>query len=94
MTLTNDKKFEEELTCCFKIEEFDEVWPKHLKVSKIWTLMVGSFWPKFIMFELKKYWGFIFHDIEKWWEIWEKTDLWFEKWHEEFGEFSPERSKI
>ena len=54
MTLKNDEKFEEELTCCFKIEEFDEFWPKHLEVSKIWTLKVGSFWVKLIMFELKK----------------------------------------
>ena len=34
-------------------EEFDEVWPGHLKISKICTLM-GCFWPKYIMFELKK----------------------------------------
>ena len=24
----------------------------------------------------------------------QKTDLWFEKWHEEFGKFSPEHSKV
>ena len=34
-------------------EEFDEFWPKHSKISKICTLM-GCFWPKYIMFELKK----------------------------------------
>ena len=33
--------------------EFDEVWPEHLKISKICTLM-GFFWTKYIMFELKK----------------------------------------
>ena len=48
------RKFEEELTCQLKIdwyEEFDKFWPKHLKSSKIYTLM-RCFWPK--MFELKK----------------------------------------
>ena len=30
------------------------IWTKHLKVSEIWTLMVGSFWVKFIMFWTKK----------------------------------------
>ena len=34
-------------------EEFDEFWPKHLKVSKLFILM-GSFWAKYILFELKK----------------------------------------
>ena len=34
-------------------EEFNEFWPKHLKMSKIYTLM-ECFWPKYVMFELKK----------------------------------------
>ena len=34
-------------------DEFDEFWPEHSKISKICTLM-GCFWPKDIMFELKK----------------------------------------
>ena len=34
-------------------EEFDKFWPEHLKVSKMWTL-IGCFWTKYIMFELKK----------------------------------------
>ena len=34
-------------------EEFDEFWPEQLKISKICTLM-DCFWPKHIMFELKK----------------------------------------
>ena len=34
-------------------EEFDKSWPEHLKISKISTLM-GSFWAKYILFELKK----------------------------------------
>ena len=73
--------------------KFDEFWPKHLKVSKIFTLMC-SFWAKFILFELKRYRGVIFHDTEEWCKIWRKTDLWLGKWHEEFGKFSPEHSKV
>ena len=69
------------------------IWPKHLKVSNICTLM-GSFWTKYIMFELKKYRGVIFHDTEEWCKIWRKTDLWFGKWHWEFGIFSPEHFKV
>ena len=34
-------------------EKFDKFWPKHLKISKICT-STGCFWPKYIMFELKK----------------------------------------
>ena len=52
-------------------EEFDKFWLEHLKVSKIFTLM-GSFWTKYILFELKKYRGVISHDIEEWCKIWRK----------------------
>ena len=33
--------------------EFDELWPEHLKISKICILMC-CFWTKYIMWELKK----------------------------------------
>ena len=74
-------------------KEFDTFWPEHSKVSKNFTLM-GSFWAKYILFDLKRYRGVIFHDIEEWCKIWRKTDLSFGKWHEEFGKFSPEHSKV
>ena len=74
-------------------EEFDEFWPEHSKVSKIYTLM-GYVWPRYIMLELKKYSGVIFHDTEQWCKVWRKTDLWFGKWYNEFGKFSPEHSKV
>ena len=48
----------------------------------------------YILFQLKKYRGVIFHDTEEWCKIWRKTDLWFGKWHEEFGKFSPEHLKV
>ena len=44
-------------------EEFDKFWPKHSKISKIFALM-GCFWPKYIMFELKKYRGVMFDGTE------------------------------
>ena len=74
-------------------KEFDIFWPENSKVSKIFALM-GSFWVKYILFELKNYREGIFHDIEGWYKIWRKTDLSFGKWHEEFGKFSPEHSKV
>ena len=73
-------------------KEFNELWLEILKVSKIYTLM-RCFWPKYIMFELKKYRGAIFHDTRVWCKIWRKADLWFGKW-QEFGKFSPEHAKF
>ena len=55
-------------------EEFDEFWPEHSKISKICTLM-GFFWTKYIMFDLKKYRGVMFGSTEYWCNIWRKTDL-------------------
>ena len=55
-------------------EEFDKFWPEHSKISKICTLM-DCFWPKYIMFELKKYRGVMFDGTEDWCKIWRKTDL-------------------
>ena len=49
---------------------------------------------KNINFDLKKYRGIVFHDTEEWYKIWRKTDLWFGKWHEEYGKFSPEQFKV
>ena len=71
-------------------EEFDKFLPEHLKISKICTLM-GFFWAKY-MFELKKSIGelFMFDGTEYWCKNWRKSDLCFQKWHEEFSEFSPE----
>ena len=74
-------------------KEFDKFWLEHLKMSKIYTL-TGCFWSKYVIFQLKKYRGVIFHDTREWCKIWRKTDLWFGKWHEEFGKFSPEHPKF
>ena len=74
-------------------KEFDKFWPGHLKVPNIFTL-IGSFWAKYILFELKKYRGVISHDIEEWCKIWRKTDLLLGKWHEKLGKFSSEHWKV
>ena len=73
-------------------EEFDKFWPERSKISKISSL-IGCFWPKWIMFELKKYRGVIFDSTEYWCNIWRKTDLCFQKWHEEFS-FARACSKV
>ena len=56
--------------------------------------LICPFCAKCTTFDLKKYKEVIFHDTEESCKIWRKTDLWFGKWHEEFGKFSPEHSKI
>ena len=64
-----------------------------IKILKVCAL-IGSFSAKYITFDLKQYRGVIDHDIDEWWKIWGKTKLWFEKWLEEFGKFSPEQLKV
>ena len=61
-------------------KEFDKIWPEHSKVSKIFILM-GSFWAKYILFELKKYRGVIFHETEEGYKILRGIDLSFQSWH-------------
>ena len=73
-------------------EEFDEFWPEHLKVSKVFILM-GSFGAKYIFFELWKYRGVLFHETEEGYKIWTVIDLLFQNWHKEFDKFWPEHSK-
>ena len=70
-------------------EEFDKFWCEHLEIWKICTLM-GIFWKNYKMFELKKYRGVMFDGTKNWCNIWRKTDLYFQKWHNEFSTFSPE----
>ena len=61
MALNSDAKFGEKLACRFKINmknltNFDL---EHSKISQMCTLM-GCFWPKYIIFELKWYRGVMF----------------------------------
>ena len=93
MTMKNSTKFEEELTYHFKVEEFDKFWCDHLKVSKFFILMC-FFWVKYILFELKKYRGVIFHEIEEGYKIWRGTHLSFQNWHKELDKFWPEHLTV
>ena len=80
------------MSCQSWYEEFDKVWPEHLKVPKIFILM-SSFWAKYILFELK-YRGVIFHETEEGYNIWRGIDLSFQDWHKEFDTFWTEHSKV
>ena len=64
-------------------KEFDKFWPESSKVSKIFTLM-GSLWSKYILFELKKYRGVIFHETEEGCKNWTAIDSSFQNWPKEF----------
>ena len=65
MTMKNDTKIEEELTCRFKIDmrNFTNFDPSTRKSKKF--VLNGSLWPKYVLFELQKYRGVIFHDTEE-----------------------------
>ena len=76
-----------------KWQEFGEFWSEHSKVSKTCSV-IGLFCAKRITFDLKKYRGIIFHDTEESCNIWRTNDLWFGKWYEELGKFSPEHLKV
>ena len=47
-----------------KWQEFGEIWPEHSKVSKTCTF-ICSYCAKYLMFDLKKYRGVIFHNTEE-----------------------------
>ena len=58
--------------------EFNKFWSEHSKISKTCTLM-GWFWPKYIMFQLKRYRGVMFDCTQDWYKVWRKTGLCFQK---------------
>ena len=74
-------------------KEFIKFWPEHSKVAKIFTLM-SSFWAKYILFELKKYIGIIFHETEERYKIWRGIEFSFQNWLKEFDKIWPEHSKV
>ena len=58
--------------------EFNKFWLENWKVSKIYILM-GCFWPNYIMLELKKYRGVMFDCTQDWFKVWRITGLCFQK---------------
>ena len=73
-------------------EEFDEFWPEHSKISKIYTLMAW-FWPKYIMFEPKKYRGVMFDGIEDWYRLEGKLTCAFKNDMKNFSNFRSQDKK-
>ena len=55
-------------------KEFNKIWLEHSKISQTYTLM-GCFWPKYIMFEFRKYRGVMFNGTQDWNIVWRKNDL-------------------
>ena len=51
-------------------------------------------WPKYIMFELKKFKELIFNGTEYWCKIWMKADLCSQECYEDFEKFSLTHSKV
>ena len=70
-----------------------ERFTRTLESLKIETLM-GSFHPKYKMYELQIYRVVLFHETEEGREIWRGIDLLVQNWHEEFDEFRPKHWKI
>ena len=82
------------------IQNLKKNWSPVWKMTKIWwnlsraleSLQNCTFICSYC--DLKKYRGVIFHDTEGWCKIWRKTDLWFGKWHEEYGKVSPDHLRV
>ena len=78
-----------------KVENF-KLWAAYIKFHQFCVLYIilWSVPALHLQYSYKilaeKYGGVISHDPEDWCKFWRKTDLWFAKWHEKFGKFSPE----
>ena len=70
MTLKSDAKFKEKLTFGFKYDMRNLV-DFHPTTQKSRNFIsMGSFYPKYIRFELKNFRGIVFHDTDQWCKIW------------------------
>ena len=74
-------------------KEFDKFWPEHSKVSNIFTLL-GYFWAKYILFEIKKYRGVIFHETEEEYKIWRESTCRFKVDIRNLTNFDPSTRNI
>ena len=94
MKVKSNAKFGEESTRRFKtgIRNLTNFVPSTQKFSKIFIWM-GSFWAKYILFELKKYKVIIFHETEEGDKTWRGINLLFQNWHKEFDKFLSKHSK-
>ena len=62
-------------------EDFNIFWLEHSKIPKLYPLMCYA-WPKYIMFEHRKYRGVMFDGTKDWCKIWRKTGLRLQKLHD------------
>ena len=84
------------------VQNLKKSWFFDSQMTRIWWIMIralkslkictfiGTFCAKYIMFDLKKYRRVVIHDTKESSKIWRKTDLCFQKWHEEFSNFLTE----
>ena len=93
MKLKSDAKLEEKLTC--GLEMTWGIW-KILTIAlenlKVGTLM-GSFFSKLKMYELKIYRRVMCHGNKKWYKNWRGIELSLQNWLEEFDDFWPKHLK-
>ena len=95
MIMKNDTKLKRGWLAVLKLTwGIWQILTRALESLKKKCVLMSFVWPKYVMFELKKYKWVIFKDIEEWCKIWRKTDLEFEKWHQIFSKFSPDHLKI
>ena len=92
--MKNGAKIEEELASQFKtdmsswrilIQALKNL--KNLHFNGLPLIKVYNVWPK------KVHETYV-DSTEYWCNIWRKTDFCFQKWHKEFGKFSPEHLKV
>ena len=94
MTLECDSKFEEKLTIGLENDMRNlQNFTRAHEILKIGTFS-GSFYTKQKMYELKTERGVMHYDKEQWCKIWNRIDLPFQNWNEEFNKFWPEHLKI
>ena len=77
------------------------------KMTRIWSILIRALYSlknlhfdwclSCKVYDLKRYIGVIFHDTELSSKIWKKnkqTDLWFWRWHEEFGKYTSDHLEV
>ena len=88
------------------MENLEKSWHVVSEITRIWRILtralkslanlhfdwfllskVFNIWPK-------RYRGVIFYYTKEWCKTSRKNDLWFGKWQEEYGKFSPEHWKV
>ena len=57
-------------------------------------VLIGSLWPKYVLFELQKYRGVMSHDTEEMCQFWRKLTCGLKKRLEKFAKFSLEHLRV